>query len=246
MVLPGMIPMKARPMQVQTFIDNASFITASAAVMLDACQEAATHIPTYFALSGGDTPKEVYSYFATTLLKQKDCRIHGYMVDERYVPDNHTGSNWQMIYTHLIKPAEQTAPNRITEWSPFQTNIEIHKAVAQYEKDIQELFAMRQQFDLVVLGIGADGHTASLFPHTPAVTEKDAYVAHVSVPGTPYPHRLTLTFPAIMSAKKILLLAKGKEKKDILENLIKKDTSITEFPAKKLLEHPHLLIHYKT
>jgi 6-phosphogluconolactonase len=233
-------------MQIQTFTDAQSFIQESAHVLLDACQPHDILRPTYMALSGGHTPREVYKYFAEVLLPNKDCRIHGYMVDERYVPMTHEGSNGRMIQELIIEPAETAAPNHIVEWTFFQTQKEIPAALDAYTSALKDMTETGATFDIVVLGIGKDGHIASLFPHTPALHETNTAATHVEIEDSPYPHRLTLTFPPIMAAKQILLLAAGTEKKSILEKLIKGDASIDAFPAKKLLEHPNLLIHYKS
>lgn len=226
-------------MRVQTFTTASAFIHASAQMMLDACSTTAPSL----ALSGGKTPKPIYQYFAKKFLEQKTCVLSGYMVDERYLPLHDNASNWQMIQENLLVPATNHASSNTIHWHHFDTTLPPTEAAMAYEIIIQN---MTQPFDLVVLGIGTDGHTASLFPQSDAVNEKHKLAVHVHIPSNPYPDRLTLTFPTILHAKQILLLASGPEKKAILEKLIKSNDSIETLPAKKLLEHPNLTIHYKS
>ena len=185
-------------------------------------------------LSGGATPKRVYELLAQTSFSQAIDwqRIHLFWGDERFVPQNHIKSNFRMVREALIDrvpiPAEQVHPIPTDCHSP-------EEAAASYASILQEFYGAkaldpaRPLFDLTLLGLGADGHTASLFPNTKALLERAAWVTPVAG-ATPEP-RLSLTFPAIESSKEIVFIVSGAAKREALARVLANDTAL---PAARL------------
>lgn len=171
--------------------------------------------PKTVALSGGNTPKNLYKKMSELSLKN----VEFFQVDERYVPKDHEDSNYKMIKETLNK-----------EIYHFDTSLSIPESLEKYKKELPE------QFDLIILGIGNDGHTASLFPNTAALhsQEKVAQTKNIQ-------ERLTITFPIILNSKNILVLLKNK--KEVLEELKNPSKTIEEFPCLKLLEYQNLEIN---
>ncbi len=234
-------------MNLQTFSDQKSWLDASVAWFEKAVNES-NHAA--IALSGGSTPIPIYEAIALEA-KVNHTSIEVYQVDERYVPPDHPDSNQKLIMDHLILPAQERAKKE-GGYSPFccatffPTHKPIEKAVKSYHRTIKNGMAPSGGLTLSILGIGPDGHTASLFPHSPALHETKRFTAHTTTDTFTIHDRLTLTFPAIMSSRHLLVLLKGKNKQAILDDLLHSNKSIDEMPAKKLLEHPNLTIHFCT
>ena len=146
------------------------------------------------AISGGNTPKNLYNLLGS---EYKDSiswqHIHIFWCDERCVPKDHPDSNYNMAYNNLI--SKITIPNRnihriITEMENPR------KSALDYEYLLQEslLKSSKHTFDLMLLGMGEDGHTASLFPKNPVLKEEEHWVSEVIAPSTHLPrNRITLT-----------------------------------------------------
>ncbi|MBI4232604.1 6-phosphogluconolactonase [Candidatus Peregrinibacteria bacterium] len=174
--------------------------------------------PQTIALSGGSTPSPIYK-----ALSQNSGQIQFYQVDERYIPKNHPESNFKLIQ-ETLKPKN---------FYYFDTSLPIGKCLKHYEKTLPATL------DLCILGIGPDGHTASLFPHSKDLTTK-AKVAHTQSTQFAAKDRLTITFPTILKSKTLLVLLK--DKPEILKELETPSKSEQEFPALKLLNHKDLQI----
>ena len=173
------------------------------------------------ALSGGSTPRKIYEALPSL------PKVEFFQVDERYVPITDDDSNHKLIL-NTINPEK---------FHYFDTSLPIEDALEQYESELPE-----EPFDVIILGIGPDGHTASIFPHSLALDEEGP-VAYTTTDEFAVHDRLTLNFSVIMKAKKLIVLLKGPEKQKLLDKLTSGTESIDEFPAKKLLEHPNLDIH---
>jgi len=189
------------------------------------------------ALSGGKSSVPVYNKLAD----EKSVpwsRVILFLTDERYVPLNSKDSNYAMIKENLADRV-----SNLRRFYHYNTRDPIKIIVDQYEKTL-----MAQDgsplFDLVILGMGADGHTASLFPYDSALHEKNRLVAHTQKLDQNAQDRMTLTFPAIMDSKKIIFLVHGKEKQKVINDLINGNHSIDQLPAKKILGHPNVEIFY--
>ncbi|MBN1148015.1 MAG: 6-phosphogluconolactonase [Anaerolineales bacterium] len=179
------------------------------------------------ALAGGSTPAETYRLLANAELDWE--HIHVFWGDERCTPPDHPDSNYRMarlaLLDHVPIPAQNVQRMR-GEISPKQ-------AAAEYEQILRDFFALAggarrstpsnpQTFDLVLLGMGADGHTASLFPAAPALEEKERWVVAVphESPPAPLVTRLSLTLPAINAAAQVVFLVAGADKASRLQEAL--------------------------
>ncbi len=186
----------------------------------------------HITLSGGNTPVPIYRALAA--LAPSLPSAHFYQTDERFVPATHKDSNQKMLTETLINRLPKSFPTQ--NFHTFNTALSIQESLKNYSK------ILPTQFDLTILGIGPDGHIASLFPHTKALTSR-ARTAHSTTTQFAIKDRLTITFLPILNSKKILVLLKGPEKAKILEQLSHPQSiTIQNFPAKKLLSHPNLHI----
>jgi 6-phosphogluconolactonase len=190
-------------------------------------------------LSGGSTPQPLYRALAQPQHANKLdwSRTHIFWGDERTAPPNHPDSNYgmakQALLDHVPLPPENI--NRIQGELPPQD------AAEKYEKLITSYFSNQEKrFDLVLLGLGTDGHTASLFPETEALKETLLWVAPNYVPSQ-QAWRSTLTYPALTSARKIIFLLTGGGKADIVKQIIENAQVSTKFPAAQVAaQHPNL------
>lgn len=172
------------------------------------------------ALAGGSTPKALYSMIAKRADQQEDLRrldwrnVHFFFGDERGVPPDHADSNYGMVLGTLLKHG--LVPPRNVH------RILAEKGVADaallYEQEIKKYFDGPPKFHLILLGIGSDGHTASLFPGTAALDVRDHLVTANLVPQMKA-ERVTLTYPAINAAARVLFMVAGDDKKQAIESL---------------------------
>jgi 6-phosphogluconolactonase len=182
------------------------------------------------ALSAGGSPKAIYEALSKKSLPWE--KIEFFLVDERHVPFDSSYSNYRMIRSSLLRHSSQSVLHF------FDTTLPPNEAANQYESTLKELG--NPLFDLVVLGMGEDGHTASLFPEMAELNEEKRLVLATLAEKQEIKERLTLTFPALLNSEKVIFIIKGKNKGEILEKCLKKDTEISEVPAKKMLEHSHV------
>ena len=190
----------------------------------------------YVALSGGHSPKHFFELLGT--LPQSKAlqwnKIQLFWVDERYVPPISPQSNYKLAAdTFLSKvPIPQDNIHRIpTEFCDFKT------AARKYEHIIRSAFNLsydeRPEFDLIVLGMGPDGHTGSLFPNSYAAFDTDDLACVVYVMDEKL-NRITLTHPVLSAAKHLLVLVSGKEKAQILEAVLTNEPDEIRFPIHTL------------
>jgi 6-phosphogluconolactonase len=189
------------------------------------------------ALSGGHTPEKMFSLWAETAQYRDKTpwdRIHLFWSDERYVPENDPLSNYHMargtLISHVPIPAENV--------HPVPTNLFPPEACARaYEDDLLKFFgAEPPTFDVQLLGIGPEGHTASLFPGSAALNEKLRWVAAVRVPAEP-PQRITFTPVVLDCGRNTFFLVAGENKREILSAIRKESTTETsQYPAARI--HP--------
>lgn len=181
----------------------------------------------HLVLTGGNTPRGVYSQlagFSRNLIEWQ--RVHLYWGDERMVPPEHVDSNYRMAKETLLEHID------IPRENIHRIRGEINPAAAavEYAALLKEKFHHEPRFDLMLLGVGKDGHTASLFPGTKAVVEKKKLVAEVFVRKLDS-WRVTLTLPVINNARQIMFLVAGKSKAEILKKIIRAEPPTTDLPA---------------
>lgn len=183
------------------------------------------------AVSGGSTPGPLYSQLAEAHVDWTQVEI--YLVDERYVPADSGYSNFKLIEDTLINKL----PQKPHKWVNFDCSLPIEEALKKYEQKLDT--SDPHFFDLILLGIGTDGHTASLFPDDQLLDEEVMWVGHSSN-GNPIPDRLTLTYPALEASRKIIFLVSGEGKDAILKELKDQDSSL---PAARLISKQNSYIY---
>jgi len=175
--------------------------------------------PVAVALSGGSTPKLLYQVLAGAPFAQRVPwdRIHWFWGDERFVPHSDERSNYRMTMEAMLQRVG-ASPGNI---HPIPTeNVAPKAAAARYEAVLQAYYGSealdpaRPLFDVVLLGLGTNGHTASLFPDTPVLDERIAWAAAVTPVGEPT--RITLTYPVLESCRYAAFLAAGADKREVL------------------------------
>ncbi|MGO9431571.1 6-phosphogluconolactonase [Rhodoblastus sp.] len=181
------------------------------------------------ALSGGSTPRALYELLARPPYRDAFpwARSHFFWGDERFVPHDDPQSNFRMtreaLLSHVPIPAENIHPVPTQGFSP-------EAAAAAYQRELmtfygaEKLDPKRPLFGVTLLGLGADGHTASLFPGAAALAERRRWVAAVTdAKGLA---RITLTYPAIESSRRVAFLVAGKEKNAIFARLRRGDGAL--------------------
>lgn len=175
-------------------------------------------------LSGGSTPKRLYALLASpgTVDRVPWERIHWFFGDDRVVPWDNPLSNVRMVreaFGHEA-PVPATHLHFIPSDQGAEAGARAYGATLKEFYGAEALDPARPLFDLVLLGLGSDGHTASLFPGKPALDEREAWAAPVPEAGMePFLPRITLTFPALASARSVLFLVNGAAKREPLLRL---------------------------
>ena len=180
------------------------------------------------ALSGGSTPKALYSLLATNYADFVWNRVFLFFGDERHVPPTDADSNYRMVNESLLTKIQIPAENvfRVQAENP-----DAAAAASEYEAQLRRFFELRSgdrpgdrlgefpRFDLILLGLGPDGHTASLFPDSPALEEQSRLVVANWVAKF-NAHRITFTFPVLNRAAEIIFLASGADKADMVRQVL--------------------------
>ena len=170
------------------------------------------------ALAGGSTPRRLYHMLAQRYRNALEWqRVEFYFGDERNVPRDHPNSNFRMARQALFEPLG-IQPHRTFPMISDQQRDPERDAQA-YEDILRSWTAGRvPRFDVTLLGLGSDGHFASLFPDTPALAERDRLTVVNPVPKL-HGHRLTLTFPVFEAAREVVFLVIGADKQPALERI---------------------------
>ncbi len=179
------------------------------------------------ALAGGSTPEATYEVLARDHSEDVDWpNVHVFFGDERTVPPDHEDSNYRMAREALLDRVPIGSVHRMRGELPPE------EAAASYGRELQEFFGeIYPVLDLVMLGIGPDGHTASLFPETPALGVTDRLAAANPVPKLDTT-RLTLTVPVLNAAREVRFLVAGAGKAEALAEILEGDADPREYPAK--------------
>jgi 6-phosphogluconolactonase len=176
------------------------------------------------AVSGGHTPKRTFELLANPaerfLTAMPWGQIELYWVDERCVPPDHPDSNYRMTREAMLSKV----PLKPEQVFRIEGELEPDAAAARYESTIRNQFrlegAQMPRFDVLALGMGDDGHTASLFPHTAALHELSRIAVANHVPQQKESWRVTLTWPVIVEASEVFFLIEGKSKTDPLHRVL--------------------------
>ncbi len=180
-------------------------------------------------LSGGSTPRTLYELLASEWRDRIPWgALHVFWGDERYVPHTDPRSNYRMAKEALL----DRVPCEPDHLHPMPTNYEAPEAAARaYEATLRDYFGKGPpRFDLVLLGLGEEGHTASLFPRSPALAEHTRWTVAVTAPADP-PVRLTLTVPALTHAAAIYFLVVGSKKAHALSQVLSPTADPNLYPA---------------
>ncbi len=223
-----------RHAEVRIYPDLPALTTATTATIIELGRAALAQRQQFdLALAGGSTPRGVYRHLAAEYASSLSWdRVHLFFGDERHVPPDHPDSNYRMVRESLLANTDlQPQVHRI------ESELEPGLAADRYEADLRAHFHVRAtdqpSFDLILLGMGTDGHTASLFPGTSALHEVNRAVVANAVPQL-NTHRITLTFPCLNSARHILFLTAGADKATMLAKVLRGDPAGTTYPAQSV------------
>jgi 6-phosphogluconolactonase len=190
------------------------------------------------ALSGGSTPKKLYALLAgdTEFREFPWDKTQLFFGDERHVPPDHPDSNFRMTQGTLL------APGRVPEANLHRVQGEVpdaSEAASLYNAEMREFFTAERcldgfpRFDVILLGMGPDGHTASLFPGSKALTEARRWVIENWVEKFGV-DRITFTFPVLNAARHILLLVAGADKADMLHEIFVTKRDQAAYPVQRV------------
>jgi 6-phosphogluconolactonase len=185
------------------------------------------------AVSGGSTPKLLFESLRSSHLDWK--RIHWFWVDERAVPPDDPGSNYLLAQTAILGP--EGIPTANIHRIRGEANLE--QASSEYAADLRAFFQLSSgqipEFDVIHLGMGEEGHTASLFPGEPLIQDRTKLTAVVSAPKAPH-CRVTLLPGVILAARHILMLVAGKDKAWALQSVFGNRRDPSHWPAQLVLD----------
>ncbi|HSS20569.1 MAG TPA: 6-phosphogluconolactonase [Pyrinomonadaceae bacterium] len=170
-----------------------------------------------FALAGGQTPRRVYELLGTEFANSVEWQsVNLFFGDERCVPPGHVNSNYRMVQESLIAKVPIPAANV----HRMMGEAGALEGAALYERELKNFFTGQvwPRFDLVFLGLGTDGHTASLFPGSSALNETEKWVS--AAEAADHSDRITLTFPVINNAAHVVFIVTGKEKASSLRAVL--------------------------
>ncbi|HEY8512377.1 MAG TPA: 6-phosphogluconolactonase [Cyclobacteriaceae bacterium] len=221
--------------------DSTSLIESAADFLRNAINQVVSTKPfCSVALSGGTTPKGLYKLLASPpfVTGIPWTKLRFFLGDERYVPHDHPDSNYKMIRESLFSDREPEAGTLF----PVDTSLPSHKAAAEYERTLRKQIGDDGSFDIILLGLGDDAHTASLFPNTTALEEKTAWVTDVYVEKLKS-RRITFTFPLINAARIITFLVSGSAKAAAVRNVIRGPRAPHNYPA-QCVEPRNGVVHW--
>jgi len=188
------------------------------------------------ALSGGSTPKRLYELLADPTQQFRSQlpwdRIHFFWTDERHVPPDHPDSNYRMVREAMLvrAPVPPTNVHRMLSEKPNAS-----EAANDYESQLRDFFhppaGELPRIDFILLGLGPEGHTASLFPDSEVLQETQRWVAAPWIAKL-NSYRLTMTLPVLNNASTVVFLVSGSEKAEILREVLKGEPD--RFPAQRI------------
>jgi 6-phosphogluconolactonase len=218
--------------QVRVYVDAETLAKAAAGMFAEVALHAQDGRPVFVALSGGSTPRRMGELLASPLYRDSlpwgDLEI--FWGDERWVPEESDESNFGTARRTFLDHVS-VEPSRI---HPFPTNLDDPMVAAErYAAELRAVFGETgdvPRFDLILLGMGDDGHTASLFPGTEVIHERERLVVAHYVPKL-HAVRLTLTPPVINNAKQVTFLVSGTGKAATLAKVLEGPINVDELPS---------------
>ena len=207
---------------------------AAAEKFVDHANEAHTNSAHFcVALAGGNTPRRVYELLATESFKNRIdwSKVHLFFGDERAVPPDHPDSNYAMVFNTLISKIAIPASNV----HPIPGEGDVNENARRYESHLKSFFTGQSwpRFDLVLLGMGEDGHTASLFPNSEALNEASRWVV-ASRNEQLGQDRITLTIPVFIHARRVMFLVVGEKKAQRLKEVLRLQPTSPQLPAGRI------------
>jgi len=226
-------------MYIATYADSDTLSHQAAQLVVRlAAESAVTHGRFTIALAGGSTPRKLYSLLASEPYRSQIdwTLLEVFWSDERCVPVYDAESNFRLAQEALLSkvPIAEKQIHRMRADQPDR-----HAAARDYVSEMQRVFGTDSipSFDLIQLGMGPEGHTASLFPHAAALLEQERLVVPVRTPKPP-PDRLTFTPPLLNAARHVLFLVTGSDKADAVREVIEGEYNPDEYPA-QIVRPPH-------
>ena len=221
-------------MRVRRFRDSEAVAQRAAEIAVDALRAAIAERGVFtIALAGGDTPRRMYERLAADTALDW-ARVEFFWGDERPVPAEHPDSNFAMAQAALLRPL-RIDPRRVHRIEAERSDLAA--AARDYEEKLAKTCGAPDGrppiLDLVLLGMGADGHTASLFPYTEALSEARRWVVANDVPQLST-RRITITFPLIERARSSLVLVTGASKSDALAEVLEGPLDPQRLPGQRL------------
>ena len=221
-------------MEIRTLTTPQELFAAAAEEVVRAANHAVAQRGRFtIALAGGSTPKSLYNLLATNARTTLPWdRMFFFWGDERHVPPTDPESNFRMVEEAMLSKVPVPPGNvfRIKTENP-----EAAAAAEDYEKAIRKFFGLEPgqfpRFDLILLGMGPDGHTASLFPGTAALQEKSRLVVANWVEKMKT-HRISLTLPVLNEARCVTFLLSGTDKAPALKAVLEENVPSEQYPAK--------------
>jgi 6-phosphogluconolactonase len=227
-----------RALLIFSFPDYEHLSAAAADAILRAADESIRKRGIFtLALSGGNTPRRVYELLASAprASRMPWSRTHFFWGDERCVPPDDASSNYRMAGKTLLS----RSPVPVENIHRIPGEQEPSEAALTYENLLRDFFLPQQEkknylltFDCILLGMGADGHTASLFPGNKALDEREKWVVPVQAPEGIIPRsRITLTLPVINLSESVIFLVSGEGKKEAVGRALYDLAAANEMPA---------------
>jgi 6-phosphogluconolactonase len=189
------------------------------------------------ALAGGSTPRALYAHLASAEAPFRDVlpwrRTHVFFGDERAVPPDHADSNYRMARDALLAHVP-VPPGNVHR---MRGEDDPDASARAYEEELRAFFGATPRFDLLLLGLGPDGHTASLFPGSAVLEERSRLAAAATAGTPPLVRRITLTLPALDAAARVLFLVSGASKAAALARVLQGGAGEGALPAARVRPH---------
>lgn len=217
-------------MELKVFENPEEVARRAAEYFVEQCREAVARSDGFaVALSGGSTPKRLYELLADRNEPFRDQinwkKGFFFFTDERNVPPDHPDSNYRMAYEAMFSHAPKTQVCRISGEKPAA------QAAEEYEDVLAEVFGVEiPDMDVILLGLGEEGHTASIFPGSEVLHETERFVAAPWVEKL-NAYRITLTLPVLNEARSVVFLVTGASKAEIVREVIYGDKDTNLYPA---------------